>query len=779
MSRETGRETDSSSSGAQGRGGAAYPSGTPPYGTRQYPSLHPTQDGADDAADTAAARAQQRPEEPKTETTLTTRIRINIPGSRPIPPVVVRKPVAEAEAESSPRPSAQAPSAPERVAPEPAAPAAAPAPSPKAEEKPASDWFAPRKPAAPPAPPAPATSPTPPAAPSGAARPSGAPNPSRPSGPSGSSGASGPSGPSGMGAGAAVTGAGAGPSAPRRPGGGAPTRGSGFAGPATGGIPTIGGASIAATPAGGTPAYLSTPPQDEAAYGPDGDPYFGGAAPQAPNGPTSGPVTGSSPIGGAPARGGAPSGGAPGPGAPGHGAPDRGAPGHGAPDRGAPGHGAPTHGGPAHGGPGHGAPGGGVPDGGPFGGGPFGGAPRMTDDTAVLTPQSPGPAVPPAGPGAPGGGHVSGDTLTSGIPVVPSGPTGAPDFTARSQERFSAPELVGGAPAPAAGAPRPAPSSAARAKKGRSKLVLVGVGVFGLVGVAYGAGLLLNHSDVPKGTTVLGVDIGGGTKEEAVNRLEAALGKRAHAPLQLSVDGKTVALSPDKAGLSLDSQETVRAAAGSDYNPVSVIGSLFGGERVAEPKLPVDEEKLAVALRDVSGTSGSATEGTIVFSPGKVTAVEGKPGKGLDVGRSMIFVRDAYRAQVETGQTKAVELPVVTRQPTITKAELDRAMNAFAKPAMSDLITIKAGTKEIKFGPARSLPKILSMKPVNGRLVEVYDKKAIEELLDGVFDGIMITKGDGKKHQVSADDVAFVMRDALLGRTTAERTKVIDLDGQG
>ncbi|KIX78557.1 hypothetical protein SF23_05945, partial [Streptomyces sp. MBRL 10] len=28
---------------------------------------------------------------PKTETTLTTRIRINIPGSRPIPPVVVRK----------------------------------------------------------------------------------------------------------------------------------------------------------------------------------------------------------------------------------------------------------------------------------------------------------------------------------------------------------------------------------------------------------------------------------------------------------------------------------------------------------------------------------------------------------------------------------------------------------------------------------------------------------------------------------------------------------------
>ncbi|MGW5635234.1 hypothetical protein ACWEWQ_10220, partial [Streptomyces sp. NPDC003832] len=82
------RETDSPSSGPNGRGGAAYPSGTPPYGTPAVP------DGGPDAGRSAA-----QPEERKTETTLTTRIRINIPGSRPIPPVVVRKPVADAGAE--------------------------------------------------------------------------------------------------------------------------------------------------------------------------------------------------------------------------------------------------------------------------------------------------------------------------------------------------------------------------------------------------------------------------------------------------------------------------------------------------------------------------------------------------------------------------------------------------------------------------------------------------------------------------------------------------------
>lgn len=392
----------------------------------------------------------------------------------------------------------------------------------------------------------------------------------------------------------------------------------------------------------------------------------------------------------------------------------------------------------------------------------------MSDDTAILTPQAPAPA---SGPGAPhGNGHVSGDTLTSGIPVVP--PKAArPDLTPRIEEQAT--------PA-AAPAPRPAPApSRAPAKKGRSKLVLVAAGVFGLAGVAYGAGLLLNHSDVPKGTTVLGVDIGGGTKEEAVNKLERALGKRADTPLQLSLGGQKVQLAPEKAGLALDSQETVRAAAGSDYNPVSVIGSLFGGERVAKPVFPVDEEKLAVALRDLAGNSASATDGTILFAPNKVTAVEGKPGKGLDLQRSMISVKDAFRAQVETGQNKLVELPVTTRQPSITKAELDRAMKEFATPAMSDLIRIYAGGKYIDFGPARSLPQILSMKAVDGRLVEVYDKKAIDRLLDGAFDGIMITKGDGTKHEVSADDVAYVMRDALRGKTKAERTKTIDLSGEG
>ncbi|MFD5942475.1 hypothetical protein [Streptomyces griseus] len=686
------RETDSSSSGPQGRGGAAYPSGTPPYGSRQYPSLHPSQDGSDENPESVAP---PRPEEPKTETTLTTRIRINIPGSRPIPPVVMRTPMAESDISggrsdaertgATPRPGTPppAPGPADRSAgpngtaaadrPRDGGPAVDPAPGEKpAREKGGSDWFAPRK--------APATGPG--AAAQGTGAPGGAP--------------AGPGGAQGPGAGGS----------------------DGDAGRSRPDLPYFSDAPQPGGPGGPGRSALDSYGTEPPGGGPRSTPGLG-VRPPGPSGPTTGPATGSSSL--TPNLDGVPGLGGPGPMVPG-------------------------------------APGG-VP-------------PRMSDDTAILTPQAPAPEP----------GHVSGDTLTSGIPVVPSEPRvtfpGGPGTPGGPVA--GGPAGGPGVPAPGPAAPRPASQAApAPAKKGRSKLVLLGVAAVVLLGIAYGAGLLLNHSEVPKGTTVLGVDIGGGTKEEAVTKLEAALGERAKTPMTLSVDGKEEKLDPEKAGLTLDSQETVRGAAGSDYNPVSVIGSLFGGERPADPVIPVDEEKLGVALTDLAGVSGSSNDGTIRFEPNKAVAVPGKPGKRLDAGQSLISVRDAYRAQVQTGQARLVELPVTTSEPTITQAELDRAMKEFAEPAMSGLITIKAGPKEIQFGPARSLPQILSMKPVDGRLVDVYDKQAIDKLLDGVFDGIMAVKGDGKEHQVGADDVAQAMKTALAGKTPAERTVTIDLTGQG
>ncbi|MFD8571952.1 hypothetical protein [Streptomyces sp. NPDC059639] len=688
------RETDSSSSGPQGRGAAAYPSGTPPYGTSAQGAApgdtEPTPPGDQDG--------------PKTETTLTTRIRINIPGSRPIPPVVMRTPMSDVDggaggaggaggtagaegpagaqgAEPGRGPAApqtpQAPAADARPAASAGFPGDAPQPGGPAEpEEKTSDWFAPRKAAAP-------------QRPGGAGAPApgaGTPQRGTSAGTSGGFDVSGAvaAGPLGGGAPQGATG---GPSG--RPGPGAQDRGDlpYFSGNANGnpnGNPTAAGNGNA----------------------PGGAPRRGPAGPAGPSGPTGGPVTGDGPMLTPPGMPNPPVG---------------------------PGAGAPT-------------------------------PPRMSDDTAILTPQVPAPEPPGAG------GNVSGDTLTSGIPVVPQPGQGAgpgspfaPQGPGGGPVTHTPPKL----PDPVQSAPAPA---AKKKKKGRSKLVLLGAGVVGVAGVAYGAGLLMNHSDVPKGTTVLGVDIGGGTRDEAAAKLESTLGKRTGDPLKLEVDGKTVELKPDQSGLSLDSAATVSAAAGSDYNPVSVIGSLFGNQRVVQPVMPVDEEKLHAALQDAAGGAAASGDGTIKFVPGKAVAVYGKTGKGIDVDQSAGAVTEAYRAHVETGKDAPVQVATSTQQPTVQNAEVDRKMKQFAEPAMSANVTITAGGKQIDFGPAISLPKVLGMKAVDGKLVETYNLPALKKLYGNTFDGVLITRGTGKKTPVQPTDVAQAMGKALLGKTKAERT---------
>ncbi|MGW3320804.1 hypothetical protein ACWDOG_35430, partial [Streptomyces fungicidicus] len=397
--------------------------------------------------------------------------------------------------------------------------------------------------------------------------------------------------------------------------------------------------------------------------------------------------------------------------------------------------------------------------------GPGGG---LSDDTAILTPQRP------AEPGTPGYGprhdNVSGHTVTSGIPVVPPGESfNAPGGPAGGPPTHTPPKL----PEPVS--PPPAGSSKPAKKKGRNKLVLLCGCVVFLAGVAYGAGLLMNSSDVPKGTTVLGVDIGGGTRDDAVKKLDAALDERVNKPLKLSVDGKTVELQPDNAGLQVDTAATVGAAATSDYNPVNVIGSLIGQQRVVDPVMPVDEEKLQAALENAAGGAGSVTEGSIKFESGKAVPVYPKAGQGVDVAKATDVVSQAYRTQVETGAAGSVNVPTAVQQPKVTKAEVDRMVKEFAEPAMSANVVVRTDAAHtIEMSPEKSLWKFLAVQNVNGKLVDKPDLKALEELYGQTFDGVLITRGNGKKTAVTPQDVYVALRQALLSKT--ERVAVIETD---
>ncbi|WP_263984112.1 hypothetical protein [Streptomyces sp. HPF1205] len=730
------RETDSSSSGPQGRGGAAYPSGTPPYGTRSFPSLHPQEEqpapGTPGSPEAAPEGGDGPPAgEPRTETTLTTRIRINIPGSRPIPPVVVRTPVEE------PSPAAAAPAGddPTGRTPLPQRPVAEAAPEP--EKKEPSDWFAPRKPVTP------APGQTPPGDPEfGAGADAG--------GADFGTGIGGSDFGSGTG-----TGTGVGGDFGATPGAGPDPIAAAFAaGPASPPpAPAAPAGPGADDPTGAFPAFAPPPqaPADEAARGPHDTPAEGFAS----------PFTGTG-----------------------------GGPGLHAPDI-------------------------------TFGTQDFPpGVPRPTDPFAP--PQDPGqdlaqdagrdpgrsgdsgtgehflppPAGPTAGPATgdmrmptrqaapdfaePAGDfrqppefpppeeRISGDTLVSGIPAVPSGEGRGPRPTVPVPGPAAAPAPD---PVPAAKASAPGrPESAPARKKGRSKLVLLAAAAGAVVVLAYGAGLLMNHAEVPKGTTVLGVDIGDKTKAQAVKTLDDALGNRTTAPLTLTVGGRKESLKPSVAGLSIDTDATVRKAAHSDYNPVSVIGSLFGGSRKADPVILVDQDKLKVALQGIAGRGSTGSDAMVRFEDGKAIGVPGKPGTSFDVGDAADRVAAAYRTRAATGVNRTVALDVRTVPPKVSQATLDEAVNGFGRTAMSGFVTVRAGGHVIRFGPTKSLPKFLTMLATpDGKLAPHIDLDALKSLCNGTFDHVMLARGNGTTTPVTMQDVATAIIPALNSTKPADR----------
>ncbi|UED84349.1 hypothetical protein [Streptomyces profundus] len=577
-------------------------------------------------------------EEKKTETTMTTRARINIPGSRPIPPIVVRETVDDEAVRAAPPPPlptrnkpGSGPRAESAGRPAQGAPASA-AGDPG---KKTSSWFEPRKP------------------------------------------------------------------------------------PATGAMPQVDaqGRQEAPsddgppTPPGGHPQFSDTPPEGVPGVDqPPGTPaWFGGSSdgppavtpqgplPPRPVGPTTGPAAGTMAVPPVPGQTVAPHSGAP-----------AGFP----PDDPAP------------------RPGGIPPQ--------AVGHPPPVDDPVGTTMDLGGP-FPPAPPK--GLGAESDLTATGALPSP-----FASDDPASSGSGPAVPP-PGPRPEPGSDGERPPaePKAAKAAPRGRSKVKLLVVAVVGLGVIAYGAGLFLNPEDVSKGTTVLGAEIGGMSTQEAQSHLESRLDAANNEPLILLIDGQEVELKPSVAGLAVDTEATARAASGTDYSPVAVIGSLFGSAREVDAVFSVDREKLTVALADVTAGAGGngPVDGTVVFEGGQAIGRAGQAGSAIDPQGAADAVEAAFRERAAGDGDSVVELPVTTQEPLVGEEQVAQALAEFGEPAMSGWVWLSAAGVELPMSPD-TLTRVLSMEPSDqGNLQPVIDPDALAEVYGSTFDGVLIDAGSG------------------------------------
>ncbi|MFC5910286.1 hypothetical protein ACFP3V_24070, partial [Streptacidiphilus monticola] len=268
---------------------------------------------------------------------------------------------------------------------------------------------------------------------------------------------------------------------------------------------------------------------------------------------------------------------------------------------------------------------------------------------------------------------------------------------------------------------------------------------------------MLNQADVPRGTTVLGTAIGGDTRDQAVHTLDGTLGRLATQPLQLSLDGRQFTLSPEVAGLSMDTGATVAQVTHHSYDPSTVLHSLLGSGNAVAPVVEIDGDKLRAALSRLAA-SGSAREGSVRFSAsGKPLVTLPKAGSGLNLDAAVALVEQAYRNRAAGAKEGTINLPVTAVRPKSTAASTNQAAQTLGKWAMqSKLFHVKAGSTTVDFGP-RTFSMALTLRPDgSGAFVPVFDLAALKQAYGSKFAGAQV---NGK--EVTAQQVADALTTLL------------------
>ncbi|WP_307812803.1 VanW family protein [Micromonospora coerulea] len=265
------------------------------------------------------------------------------------------------------------------------------------------------------------------------------------------------------------------------------------------------------------------------------------------------------------------------------------------------------------------------------------------------------------------------------------------------------------------------PGGGSRFRRGRL-LLAGGVAAAVLAGVA-GAGAYAYAGDVPRGTTVLGAELGGRSRAEAARELRVALERRAaelSAPVRVTVGETASEIKPADVGLAVDVDATVAAAAAADAHPVSRLV----GSRTVDPVVTVDVDRLDAALRAVVGSQGrEMTLPTIIFTGTTPKPVYPKPSLTLDPARSAEVVKAAWLDR------QAATVPLVEKHPATTREEVDRLVDELAKPAVAAPVTLTTDKGSVTIPPTAIARSLRFSADEAGKLVPRVDVKRLRTAL--------------------------------------------------
>ncbi|MET8527039.1 VanW family protein [Micromonospora sp. NPDC005172] len=267
--------------------------------------------------------------------------------------------------------------------------------------------------------------------------------------------------------------------------------------------------------------------------------------------------------------------------------------------------------------------------------------------------------------------------------------------------------------------------------------MLIGASITGgVLAAVAGAGAWAYAGDVPRGTNVLGAELGGRSRSAADRELRAELDRRAAAlaaPLRITVGERTAEIKPADVGLAVDVAATVAAAAEAEAHPVSRLV----GSRTVDPVVTIDADRLDAALRTVLGDQvRPMTMPAITYMGTTPKVVRPQPGLAFDPERSADAVRTGWLAGTP------VTLPLVVSEPATTVEELDRLVAELAKPAVSAPVTLRTDRGSVQVPPAAIAKSLRFNADKAGKLTPAVDVKRLRAVLGDDLNAIEVPPKD-------------------------------------
>ncbi|MGQ0844464.1 MAG: VanW family protein [Sporichthyaceae bacterium] len=259
----------------------------------------------------------------------------------------------------------------------------------------------------------------------------------------------------------------------------------------------------------------------------------------------------------------------------------------------------------------------------------------------------------------------------------------------------------------------------------RLAALVVGGALTVVVGL-YVLAIVLVGSDVPRGTRVAGVEVGGMSTTAAQAKIASAVPAALPGRLSLVAADRTFEVVPAQSGLSVDAAATAAKARQNGRSPGVALRALFGQTRNVEPIVATDVARLTTVLDEIGALiRQEKVEGGLVFLDGVANAVDPVPGRNLDIAATVPAVSEAW-----TSRRAQVTGVIAVDAPGVSKEAVEAALAGFGAQAMAAPVTVKVGTTEVEV-TAGQLGKHLTTVVENGALKPLLDgEKLSEELME-------------------------------------------------